>query len=96
MTNNKVLLKNNEERYKIIRELENILGFTVPKDGLMMAVTHTVQIDIIALDEKLSVNDGEYNHKECKYKGKAYSMKEYINGKFGERAVELINILTLV
>jgi hypothetical protein len=86
---------NRMERYKAIHELEKILGITVPKDGLMMAATCIVQLDIIALDEKLSANDSEYNNSECTYKGKACSMKEYINRKFGERAVELINLLTL-
>jgi len=50
-------------------------------------------LDTPFLDEALSRLDSDYNCNECTYKGKNVSMAEYIQEKYGETTVKLIEML---
>lgn len=60
----------------LINELERIIGFKIPEDGLMKACTKSeCRIDWIAFDKKLGDYEG--------------SMIDHIKNKFGQRAYEI-------
>lgn len=81
-------------RRKEVKELKDILGFTPPLDGLIMALTNEFSIDIMRLDDMFGQRDNEYNPNKLTYKGKeGYSMKNYVTEKYGDRATELILLL---
>lgn len=50
-------------------------------------------INIYKLDQKFSACDSSYNYEECTYRGKATSMRQYIEAKFGKAALETMNIV---
>jgi hypothetical protein len=87
-------IANNAERWKLHKELSNIIGFKAPIDGVLSVATSKVEIDIIKLDKELQDRDAEYDSDNCTYKGKPdYSCRDYIKERFGNRAIELIEIL---
>jgi len=72
---------NEEEFDKISRDVvNNFRGFF----GIL---------DTTFLDEALSKLDSDYNCNECTYKGKNVSLAEYIEEKYGEPTVKLIELL---
>jgi hypothetical protein len=50
-------------------------------------------LDTPFLDEALSKLDSDYDCNECSYKGKNVSMAEYVQEKYGEPTMRLINLL---
>jgi hypothetical protein len=70
------------DRYRNLKKLSDIIGFKIPMDGLMTAITQQPEIDIIEFDKKLIL---KYN-----YEG---SMKDFIKQYFGDEAVELVESL---
>lgn len=81
-------------RLEKFKELTDILGFTPQLDGLVMALTNEISIDIIRLDDMFRQRDNEYNPDKCTYKGKeGYSMMKYVSEKYGDRATELMKLL---
>ena len=57
-------------------------------------IRHTFgMLDVIFLDEALSRMDSDYDCNECTYKGKNVSMAEYVQEKYGEPTMQLINLL---
>lgn len=50
-------------------------------------------LDVTFLDEALSRLDSDYDCNECTYKGKNVSMAEYVQEKYGEPTMRLINLL---
>ena len=85
--------KQSEERIRLFTELNKILGFKVPTDGLLAIITKRWEIDISKLDRELSRNDYNYKHKEALYKDKPMSMHEYLIFKYGERSSEIVKML---
>jgi hypothetical protein len=61
----------------------------LPVDGLLSTLG-VPSIDIIALDEKLSKEDPDYNGEKCTYKGNTCSLAEYISIKYGERCALIL------
>lgn len=50
-------------------------------------------LDVVFLDEALSNLDPDYDCNQCTYKGKNVSMSEYVQEKYGEPTMRLINLL---
>ena len=50
-------------------------------------------LDVVFLDEALSNLDTDYDCNQCTYKGKNVSMAEYVQEKYGETTVKLIELL---
>lgn len=67
---------NNQSRLANYRELCKILGFKVPVDGLITALSGLISIDVIKLDEHLNVPDGT-------------SLAKYIEENYGKEAEQL-------
>ena len=76
-----------------IKELNEILGFNVPIDGLMSALLKKKQIDIVKFDEKLSQHIPGYDNEKCTYKNKPVSCDDIVKIIYGERALKLVNEL---
>jgi hypothetical protein len=49
--------------------------------------------DIVAFDERCAHSDKEYDNKNATYKGEPCSLEQYVQKKFGERYVKLIDAL---
>jgi len=62
-------------------------------DGMISAALDKPVLDIIATDNKFSVNDPEYDAKNCTYKGSECSMGDYIKQKFGEQEYNMLKEL---
>lgn len=89
VTTPEVLSNEMIERKKWWKELSEIVGFTVPLDGLISAATGKVSIDILKFDTLIANRIPEYNYEDCLYKGKESSMRDVMLSEYGERAVEL-------
>lgn len=83
----------NEIRKRWWKELSDIVGFTVPLDGLISMTSNKIAIDIIRFDNLLNNKIPLYDAKKCLYKGKKSSMRDVILSVYGERAVELTKLL---
>lgn len=82
------------ERRKLFEELNTLMGFSAPLDGLLMAATNKWQLDILKLDEKLSAHLVDYDPRECTYKGKEnMSISKVMLEAFGQRSVDIVNEL---
>lgn len=73
-------------RSKAHYELSKLVGVNVPFDGLMSVLAGEKIINIGRFDDNLMA---AYNHD---YK-KNDSMKDFIERRFGQRAVELVQLL---
>lgn len=74
-------------------ELNKLLGFKAPLDGVLSALAKRVVLDLPALDNEIGNRVPEYDAENCLYKGKPASMKEVITQYYGERAAQLIGEL---
>lgn len=83
----------NEQRKKWWKELSDIVGFTVPTDGLISVVHNKLSIDIIKFDDLLGKKIPLYDAEKCLYKGKKSSMRDVMLSVYGERAVKLTELL---
>ena len=82
------------ERKEFWVELNKILGFTVPIDGLITMCSGKLTIDITQLDKLVSYRNPDYNENACTYKDEeGVSLQTAIRLIYGDRAVELVNIL---
>jgi len=79
---------------KEFAELRNILHpCPLKHDAFLMSITGEFCIDILEQDAVFSRYDADYDDKEATYKGKPCSMAEYVKLKFGQKALDLFNIL---
>lgn len=85
--------KQSPERLALFTELNKLLGFKVPMDMDLTFCTKKWELDILELDDMLSKTNPDYNNKECMYKEESCSMKDYVRGRYGERASEIISML---
>jgi len=74
----------------ILVEATKIFGFKPAVDGMMSAFSKKIVLDILAFDEQLGARDSEYDPKEAMYKGADCSIKEYVQQKYGSKAVTII------
>lgn len=81
-------MENNVTKKDLVKQLSDIMGFKVPVDGFMTAVTGETTIDVVALDQKL-------NAKFAYDKDESRSMDEFILSQYGEEACTLLNKLIL-
>jgi hypothetical protein len=86
------------ERCKHLLNIQNqkdVEFFNLLKLDLSLYVFGIFTIDIWELDKKCGELDKDYNPILCTYKGKEnFSLKDYIQFKFGEKYVEIIELLT--
>lgn len=50
-------------------------------------------IDVVKLDEEFAARDGDYDPLNCKYQGSPKTMAEYVELKYGQTALALIEHL---
>ena len=82
------------DRKKALAELTTIVGFKIPVDGLMTAVTGVTVVDILSFDKLLSRHIPKYDHTECTYNGlENVSMSEVVQAEYGGRADALVSLL---
>lgn len=67
---------------------ENFFNCLTP--DYMMACFGFFLFSVPDTDDKFSSLDSDYNNKECSYKGKRCSMREYVRQKWGESYVKMI------
>ena len=68
----------------------NIVGFTIPLDGIISAASNNIHIDVLRLDKRIP----NYDSDKCTYKGKPnYSMSMAIEEEWGKEARNLIEVL---
>lgn len=82
-----------KDRMEYFKELSNIIGRSVPIDQMLSVATNKIHVDIIKFDEILSRHLVEYDNVNCTYKGEKASMKDVIQKHYGDRAIELINLI---
>lgn len=83
-----------KQRLEYFAELENILKFSPPIDGLIFALKNEFHIDMIRLDKKLGERVRGYSPDSCTYNGQRnVSMRDVVLREYGERAAYLIKIL---
>jgi hypothetical protein len=58
-------------------------------DKYVLAISGEVVLDLIALDAHFGKHDRDYDPRECTYNGQPSSMKDYVQQRFGDTAVEL-------
>ncbi len=83
----------NNARLKALKELRDIVGFTPKLNGMLSAMSKRIVIDIIIFDRQLAQHYPEYDHQKCTFHGSECSMKEMIHKRFGDRALELVDLL---
>lgn len=87
-----VNVKDNTKRYKLIHELGKTFGFKVPIDGALSFIKHSVQINLLELDQKFQDNDPDYSIKGT-YKGIETSISGYVRLKFGTKTHDILQQL---
>lgn len=83
----------NDARLKALKELKDIVSFTPKLDAIMSAMSKRIVIDIIVFDRQLAQHYPDYDHQKCTFHGTRCSMEEMIYKRFGDRAIELIDLL---
>lgn len=74
----------------IIPENFDPVFFENMKCDYIMSCFGMFSFDIVAFDKWLTTNDPDYSGDECTYKGKKCSMRQYIELKYGEDYVKIV------
>ena len=76
------------------KKFKAITGITPIIDIALSMVSNKPIMDIFVLDNELMKHDLEYDNIKCTYKGKPnYSMSEYIEEKWGQKALLYCTIM---
>lgn len=86
-------IEKNNERLQLLKELREIIGFSPKIDGLTSALSKCIVIDIIEFDRQLAQRDRDYDHQKAEWMGMKCSSRQYVKRRFGDRAVEIVEIL---
>ena len=78
---------------KEYKELRRLINMDIPTDTVLGAITGRIEIDMPALDIQFSEYDEDYNHSAGTYKSLPCSMSQYIERKFGKKAIQIFNQL---
>jgi hypothetical protein len=86
-------VNNMNDRKKCWKELSDIVGETIPLDGIISVVSNKISIDILKLDQIMQRRIPDYDSDNCTYKGENKSMRKVMEIVYGKRAVELTELL---
>lgn len=76
---------------RLMHEFKRITHVGPRFDGIISAILGKHIVDTFKLDEDLAANDEDYDNVKCTYKGKPnYSMEMYLQEKFGDTAVSIV------
>ena len=82
------------ERIELFKELRTIMGFSAPRDGLLMIATRRWELDLPGLDKKMGQHLASYDSENCTYEKETnVSMQGAMKLAFGDRAVEIVKQL---